>query len=354
MVTGTNDSVTETARPAVRATRKAPSGAAGEVRCYGRRDSGMHAIRLEEAIAEFRELRKSGESRQRLWIDVVSPGAAEEKLLRDQLNLHQLAVEDSMRGRQRPKLDRYPGFYFLVAYVASVDPERDRTALDELHVFVGTGWIVTVHDRKLRMITEAIARWRTDEGAFPTTASLAHALLDGIVDSYMPVIDHLGGEVDELENRILSDDPRDPMPRLLELRREIAGTRRVLSPLHEIIRVLLRRDAVVLEDPLEPYFQDILDHLNRETEELDALRDTLAASLQAYYSVSTSKLNQTLRIMASWSIILMAMAWLAGVYGMNFVHMPELRWPLGYLWALALMFGVGAVLGVVFRRRGWL
>lgn len=324
------------------------------VRCYVRRGSGMHAVRLDEAITEFREIRKSGGNAQQLWIDVVLPGAAEEALLRDQLGLHHLAVEDSVRGRQRPKLDRYSDFYFLVAYVARIDAATARTDLEELHVFFGAGWIVTVHDRKLRVVNEVIARWRADVEAFPTTAYLAYGLLDSIVDRYMPVIDHLGGQVDDLENRIIADDEDDAMSQLLELRREVAATQRVVAPLHEIIRVLIRRDAVVLDDKLEPYFQDLLDHVKRENDQLDALRDTLSASLQAYYSVSANKLNETLRIMASWSIILMAMAWLAGIYGMNFERMPELHWPLGYLWALGLMLGVGAGLGVLFRRRGWL
>ena len=314
----------------------------------------MHAIRLEEAVRELRDLRASDESEQRLWIDVVSPGPAEESLLREDLGLHHLAVEDSVRGRQRPKLDRYHDFLFLVVYVAGIDNESGRTTLDELHVFVGRSWIVTVHDQKLRVLSEVVARWRKDEAAFPTTAALSYGILDSIVDSYMPVIGHLAIHVDELENGILSDEGSDHTPALLELRRDVASVRRMLSPLHEIIRVLLRRDAVVLEDTLEPYFQDLLDHVRRETEELDALRDTLAASLQAHFSVSANKLNSTLRIMASWSIILMAMAWLAGMYGMNFDFMPELHWKLGYVWALALMLAVGTGLGVYFRRRGWL
>jgi magnesium transporter len=110
----------------------------------------------------------------------------------------------------------------------------------------------------------------------------------------------------------------------------------------------------VLDDTLTPYFQDVLDHVKRETEELDALRDTLAATLNAYLSISANKLNHTLRIMAAWSISLMAMAWLAGIYGMNFDLMPELHWRFGYLWALGLMFLTGGALLYFFRRRGWL
>ena len=324
------------------------------IHCYGRRASGVHAISLEEAVTEFQRIKTAPGKEPLVWIDILSPGQAEEEMMRNRLGLHQLAVEDCMRGRQRPKLDRYNGYFFLVVYAAHFNAERHRTALEELHVFVGEQWIVTVHDRKMRIVNEVIARWRGHEPGFPTTGALAHGMLDGVVDSYLPVIDHLGVHVDDIEHRILTDDSEDLMPELLELRHEVATTRRLLSPLQEIVHTLVRRDAGVLDDALTPFFQDVLDHVKRETEELDALRDTLAATLNAYLSISANKLNHTLRIMAAWSIILMAMAWLAGVYGMNFDVMPELHWRYGYVLALALMFITGGGLLYFFRRRGWL
>src|SRR5690606_28374550 len=116
----------------------------------------------------------------------------------------------------------------------------------------------------------------------------------------------------------------------------------------------VRRDVPFLRPELVPYFQDVLDHAERGSEELESLRDTLAATLDAYLSLSANELNETMRLMAAWSIILMAMAWIAGVYGMNFVRMPELHWRHGYLWALGLMLATGAVLLAYFRRRSWL
>jgi magnesium transporter len=326
----------------------------GAVHCYIRRPTGLHAVGLEEAIAEFVRVKKGRAKDSLLWIDVVCPGAAEEILLRDRLGLHHLAVEDCMRGRQRPKLDRYPGYVFVVVYSAHLNPERDRTALAELHIFVADGWIVTVHDQKLREVSEVISKARVNPAAFPTTVSCAHALIDAVVDGYMPVIDHLGVQVDTIEHRILADEKEDQMPRLLDLRHEVATTRRALSPLLEIIRTLTARDTDVIDETMTPYFQDIMDHVKRETEELDSLRDTLAATLNAYLSVNANKLNHTVRIMAGWSIILMTMAWIAGIYGMNFDIMPELNWRYGYAWALAIMLGAGIGLVIFFRRRGWL
>lgn len=323
------------------------------VHAYVRKESGLHAVSLEEALRLFQSIKSEAPGSPQLWIDVMCPGTAEESLLRDKLGFHKLAVEDCMRGRQRPKLDVYPGYLFLVAYAAHLNTERDRTALEEVHTFVGGRWVVTVHDHRLQIVSSVIAKWRTGAN-FTSTGALAHALLDGVVDSYIPVIDHLGVHVDEIEHQILGEDSGDRMAELLELRHEVATTRRMLSPLQEIVRNLVRRDSAVMEDALNPYFQDVLDHVRRETEELDALRDTLAATLDAYLSISANKLNHTLRIMAAWSIILMAMAWLAGVYGMNFEFMPELDWRYGYVWALGLMVVVGAGLIVFFKKRGWL
>ena len=345
--------------PIVRASRTprvrhedTPAGPAA-IHAYIRKETGLHAAGIDDAIAVFNQVKTAPAGPPVLWIDIMCPGTVEEQLLRDGLGFHPLAVEDCLRGRQRPKLDLYPGYIFLVAYAAHLNVDRKRTALEELHVFVGERWVVTVHDNKMQIVSDVLARWRAGI-PYTSTGALAHALLDGVVDSYLPVIDHLGVHVDEIEHQILTEEGEDRMAELLELRHEVATTRRLLSPLHDIIRNLVRRDSSVVEDALSPYFQDVLDHVKRETEELDSLRDTLAATLDAYLSISANKLNHTLRIMAAWSIILMAMAWLAGVYGMNFDFMPELHWRYGYVWALGLMIAAGGGLLFFFRKRGWI
>ena len=345
--------LTQRAHRSQRSRRGAQTTARSSINCFVKRDNAVHSASLEEAVLEYHAVRSETGGEPCVWIDIECPGADQEHLLRNELGLHHLAVEDCMRGRQRPKLDMYPGYLFLVAYAASLNVERHRTALEELHVFVGERWMVTVHDNKMGIVNDVIARWRNGLN-YTSTGALAHALLDGVVDSYMPVIDHLGVHVDDIEHEILTAETANKMPELLELRHEVATTRRLLSPLHDIIRNIVRRDSNVLDDALNPYFQDVLDHVKRETEELDALRDTLAATLNAYLSISANKLNHTLRIMAAWSIILMAMAWLAGVYGMNFDFMPELHWRYGYIWALSLMLVTGGGLLFFFRKRGWI
>src|SRR5688572_6556178 len=156
-------------------TQRGTAGKAA-VHAYALRESGLHAIPDAEAIHELNASKAEGPGSPRIWIDIICPGATEEALMRNQFGLHPLAVEDCMRGRQRPKLDFYPGYLFVVAYAAQLNVERHRTALEELHVFVGERWVITVHDRETRMVSEVIARWRANPNNFTSTGGLAHAL----------------------------------------------------------------------------------------------------------------------------------------------------------------------------------
>lgn len=321
--------------------------------------TGVHGVSRDEAVRLFRERcgpAVKGEGDEVVWIDVVNPGEEEAAFLRDTLRFHPLAVEDCIRGRQRPKVDRYAGYFFLVLYAARVNPERGRMALNEVHLFLGERFVVTVHDKKIREVGEVVARWRTTPGRFHDTGALAHGLLDAVVDGYFPVLDHFSDRVEELEEAMLVEGGggAEGMKGMLSLRRELTIFRRVVAPERELFTSLLRRDVPFLRPELLPYFQDVHDHVMRVTEEIDALRELLAAAVDAYLSSASNRLNHTMRIMAAWSIILMAMAWIAGVYGMNFDRMPELHWRLGYAWALGAMLAVGGMLFGFFRHRRWI
>ncbi|MEW5929670.1 MAG: magnesium/cobalt transporter CorA [Gemmatimonadota bacterium] len=330
-----------------------------EVRAWASGAKGIHAVSPDEALRLYREKcgpGVGGEGAEVVWMDVVNPGEAEAVFLRDTLRFHPLAVEDCVRGRQRPKVDRYPGYFFMVVYAARINADRSRMALNEVHVFLGERFVVTVHDRKVHEVGEVVARWRTAPGRLHDTGTLAHALLDAVVDGYFPVLDHFSGRVEAIEDAMLADGrgEDDAMPGMLALRRELTVFRRVVAPQRDVLTTLLRRDIPFLRPELLPYFQDVQDHVMRVTEEIDGMRELLASAVDAYLSSASNRLNQTMRVMAAWSIILMAMAWIAGVYGMNFTVMPELGWRFGYAWALGAMLGVGGVLFTFFRRRRWI
>jgi magnesium transporter len=327
------------------------------IHAYAETGTGCHAIPVEAAVAFVRDPEAPTPwARERpplVWIDVVSPGNAEAVFLRDGLGFHPLAVEDCIRGRQRPKLDRYPGYYFLVMYSAEFNAERKRMALNEAHVFLGRHYVVTVHDRRISAVRETVARWRAAPGTFRNVGAVAHALVDRMVDEYFPVIDHFSDRVSELEACVFERPGDALLEQILALRRELTLFRRVAGPTRDMLSSLLRRDLPFLSAELLPYFQDVYDHSMRVVEEIDTQRDLLSTALEGQLSMASNQLNATMRVMAAWSIILMAMAWIAGVYGMNFEIMPELKWRFGYLWALAAMLGVGSLLFAFFRHRRW-
>ncbi|HEX5724555.1 MAG TPA: magnesium/cobalt transporter CorA [Longimicrobiaceae bacterium] len=331
------------------------------IQAYAETKTGIHAIALDEAVALFLECQRATSaddtSAPVVWIDVASPTETEAEFLRSKLGFHPLAVEDCVRGRQRPKLDRYPGYFFLVLYSAAINPERARMALHEVHIFLGRRYIVTVHDHRITEFSEVLARWRAAPASFRTVGAIAHAIMDAIVDDYFPVLDHFAERVEEVEAGVFRRDPagdRAGMENILGLRRELTLFRKILGPERELLSSLLRRDLPFLSPELMPYFQDVYDHAMRAVEEIDTMRDLLSVAIEGHISLASNQLNEIMRVMAAWSIILMAMAWIAGIYGMNFTHMPELKWPLGYAWALGIMLSVGFALFMYFRRRGWI
>ncbi|HSJ09018.1 MAG TPA: magnesium/cobalt transporter CorA [Longimicrobiales bacterium] len=312
---------------------------------------GVRAASLPEAVA----LVKAGpaEGGEHVWIDIVRPTDADANLLRHELHFHPLTVEDCMHGMQSPKLERYPGYFFLVMYAARINVERNRPAFYELHCFVGGHYLITVRHESVREVRELMARWRGAPGHYASVGHLAHGIADTLIDSYFPMIDHFSTRVAATETEVY-EQPEDAMQHIMSLRRELLRFRGVVAPTREVLSSLLRRDLPFLNPELTPYFQDVREHAVRVTEEIDMLRDLLSTAVEAQFTVTSNQLNQTVRMMTAWSIILMSMSLVAGIYGMNFAHMPELDLRYGYFGSLLVMLVVGGSLVLFFRRRRWL
>jgi magnesium transporter len=210
----------------------------------------VHGIPLEEAVELVRRPKGAEHAVAPLvWIDVQNPDEAAAAFLRERLGFHPLAVEDCIRGRQRPKLDRYPGYFFLVLYTTRVNPGRDRMALTELHVFLGERYIVSVHDHKVKEVGEVLARWRAAPARLDSVGALAHALMDAVVDNYIPVLNHFAERAERVENAVFNrTDEAGNMQQILTLRRELASLRRVVAPERDVLSTLLRRDQPAQSD----------------------------------------------------------------------------------------------------------
>ncbi|HUE95916.1 MAG TPA: magnesium/cobalt transporter CorA [Longimicrobiaceae bacterium] len=330
--------------------------AAPSIRCFEGGAGGLHEIDRAAATAGIRHALASLDEADRgfVWVEIAAPTETEAKYLRDELGMHHLAVEDCLRGRQRPKIDHYAGYSFLVYYATRLNPARSRVALNELHLFLGRGFLITVHSHEIPEIEEVIAACREAPARRSDSIAVAHALLDAITDRYFPLIEHFSNRIEGFEEQVFLEMPTTSMEKVADLRRELIHVRRVLAPQRDVVSLLVRRDLPFIRAELLPYFQDVHDHILRATEEVDTLRDLLTGLIDIYGSSSARQLNQTMRTLTAWSIILMTMGLVAGVYGMNFRRMPELEWGWGYAFALVLMLGLGGWLLRYFRTRQWL
>jgi len=291
-----------------------------------------------------------------LWVDAVTPTPDEIAALEEEFGLHPLAVEDALNAHQRPKVDRYDGFVFMVAYAASVEDERVRQ--HELGIFVAPNYVITVrHDPPMDIedlrsrLLRASTQLREGRGPF-----MAYVVLDEIVDGYFSVMARLQDQVEEIEETLVWGDTRrrEDLSAAYRVRRDVIYLRRVVAPLREVFNSLVRRDEVLFDHHLDDYFRDLYDHVIRVYEELDTDRDLLAAALEDHLSVVSNRLNGVVLKVSAWAAIIALPTFIASLYGMNFHHIPELSWGFGYGYALILMAATGGLLFAFFKRSGWL
>ena len=293
------------------------------------------------------------------WLDFTDPEADDLDMLRDRLHLHELALEDLRKKRQRPKIDTYRDQQVLVAYEIAGDGTNRHPdfSLGELHLIIGSGYLVTVHWGPSPTVEAVQKRWREEPDAVATTpGGLLYAVLDMLADGYFPLLDRLSERIDRLQDRIVGGGVESGPPALrdvLDIKRELLELRRVVAPLRDVANALLRRDVATVEDPLIPYFQDLYDHLVRVLDTIDLYREMLAAALDANLSVTSNNLNVIVKRLTAFTVILMIPTLIAGVYGMNFHYMPELSWPIGYFAALILMLASSVAAYLYFRARDW-
>jgi magnesium transporter len=291
-----------------------------------------------------------------VWLDIGDPTGDDLELLKQEFGIHQLAVEDLRRRRQRPKVDTYPGHHVIVAYETLPASDAMRSfELGELHLFAGRGFVVSVHWGASPVIASVRDRFQHRASAVgPTAGWLLYALLDTAVDGYFPLLDRISDEIDTLEDRILDGKGNTVLLReVLNLKRQLLELRRVLGPMRDSANQLLRREVEILDDEALPYYQDLYDHLVRVLDSLDLYRDLTAATLDAHESVTNNNLNQIVKRLTAVTVLLMVPTLIAGIYGMNFFFMPELELRYGYPAVLLAMLVIVIALGLYFRKKGW-
>jgi len=286
------------------------------------------------------------------WVHVVTPDRAEGAAFLQQFGFHPLAIEDALSENERPTVRRYGEATFFSAAAVIQDPDDER--FHEVGFFALPHLIVTVVKAPCSCVAHLFDRWMAEPKRLgKNPAFLVHSILDAIVDDYFPAADRLEDHIDELEERVYVGQA-EALAEALGLKRRLLRIRRRTSAIRDVLNGMLRGDWPEISVEARPYYQDVYDHALRITENADLNRDILSTILDTHLSLISNNLNNIMKKMAAIATILMSVSFFAGVWGMNFEHMPELKWPIGYFFALGLMVVVALAEYLGFRRSGWL
>ncbi|GEO96158.1 magnesium and cobalt transport protein CorA [Kocuria turfanensis] len=303
------------------------------------------------------------------WIGLYRPGTAEVQSVAQEFGLHPLAVEDALKGHQRAKLERFGDTLFVVLRPARYLDDVEKVEFGELHVFVGADFVVTVRHAESPDLAAVRHRLETSPELLRMgPQAVLYGILDEVVDRYLPVLAGLENDIDEIEDEIFAAD-QDVSRRIYELSREVIEFQRAVHPLVHMLDALQRgSEKYGLDAELQTRLRDVQDHAIRAADRADSFRALLQNALTVHATLVGQRQNdemqrltesalaqsEEVKRISSWAAILFAPTLVGTVYGMNFEHMPELAWPLGYPFALLAMLGMGVALYGVFKWKKWL
>jgi len=290
-----------------------------------------------------------------VWVALRDPAPADITLMQEEFGLHELAVEDALRGHQRPKLEEYGDSLFMVVQI--VELAGDELNVGQLAVFAGENYVLSVRRDANQGFLGVRARAEREPHQLKKGAGFVlYALVDAVVDRYFPVVDMLESDLESIEDHIfgMQGKQRDNVERLYELKRKAQTLRHAVVPLMDAVGRLYGGRVPGVVDETQDYFRDVHDHLYRIAGRLDAVRDTINTAIQVTLSMVAIEENEVSKKLASYAAIFAVFTAFAGVWGMNFEFMPELKWKWGYPLALLTMVGVCAYLYRRFKKAGWL
>jgi magnesium transporter len=332
------------------------------VYCDGQRECSPGSL-----AETFRALRERPEGMA--WIGLYRPDDAELNSLAAEFDLHPLAVEDAITAHQRPKLERYGKTLFVVLRAARYLDDAEEVEFGELHVFIGPDFVVTVRHSESPDLSVVRKRLENDPALLARgTEAVLYAILDAVVDGYLPVVAGIENDVDEIETQVFDGDPAVSR-RIYLLNREVIDFQRAASPLSAMLASLAAGfDKYGVDEELRRSLRDVADHVAQVNERVDSLRALLRDILSVNSILVAQKQNEEMTALSrtsnaqndevkkisAWAAIGFAPTTVASIYGMNFRNMPELHWYLGYPFAIGVMIVVALLLYAAFKRRGWL
>ena len=289
------------------------------------------------------------------WLDIEAPDDHDYRLLEETFKFHPLTIEDIKHQNQRPKVDEYPDFNFVVLFQALW--EKDRVEVLEHHLYVGPTYLITVHQEHSPAVVDVHDRvTRSPELTKGQPAFLTYLVIDALVDSTFPALERLDDSVDQLEDDIVDTATSELLDRIYHLKHSVVELRRLLGGQRDVFQALITHGIHLQQSDMTLYYRDVYDHIVRQYETVDSLRDLLTSAMDVYLSTVSNRLNQTTKALTVVASLFLPLSFLTGFYGMNFSYLTQvLESPY-----LAFAFGVATMLiatGIqlwLFRRRGWI
>ena len=296
------------------------------------------------------------ESDDKLWVDVQQPvQEVIEPLLEERFGFHELAAEDTLSATTLPKYDSFANYDFFIFRTVDVNVSEHSAETYKLAAFLGRNLLVTVHRRPLRAVESVWNRVPSDARLLHRgTDFVLYSIVDQMVDAHFPLLEQIEEAVDDLQDQIFAGADTSHLDELLHLKRDINVLRRHSLPQRELLNQISRGDARFVQREHLIYFRDVYDHMFRISETIDVDRDQMTGTMDAYLSVMANRTNEIMKVLTIFSATMLPLTLIAGIYGMNFEHMPELKWLHGYPFAIGLMTAVAVLMLAWFWRRGWI
>ena len=271
--------------------------------------------------------------------------------------IHPLVLEDILNTDQRPKMEDYGEYLYIVLKMLSYDDRKNRIDMEQVSLILGSNFVLSFQEGREGDVFDLVRdRIRNNKGRIRKTGAdyLAYSLLDSVVDNYFVILEKLGERIERLEEALINHPETGTLREIHDLKREMIFLRRAVWPLREVLGGLERGASSLVQEATELYLRDVYDHTIQVIDTIETFREMLSGMLDIYLSSVSNRLNEVMKVLTIIATIFMPLTFIAGIYGMNFKYMPELEWPWGYPLVLLIMLGVGGTMVLYFRKKKWL
>jgi len=315
-------------------------------------ETGFEAKDLPALLADLNNI---------VWVDFYVPTEADrieaDWVLENVFKFHYLTIEDARETRNQPKVEAFPDYLFFIVHGVKSETNSSNFATKELDGYLGKNFVVTYHLEEFRSIDKV--KRHVSESSYSCqrgAAYLLHQILDELVDLYMPVVDDFDNSISDLEDRIfqMKRGSNKILEEIMNLKRAVARLKRISSKQLEVLYKMSHGNFPLIDEHIQPFYRDVHDHLQRISDLAENYRDLVSGLLDVHFSVIANKTNEVMKVLAVFSAIMLPLSLIAGIYGMNFENMPELKTEYGYYATIGLMFVVAIGLLIYFWRKGWI